>query len=109
MASASISKMHLTKSTTRTTMTAPRNIEVGRGNPFSNGDNTPQSLAVFLCLSVFDRPNLGSRFNIMMGLFGQSLRLVVPLRGISTPCNSVTNTVESIGVGYPTFSNGNHQ
>ncbi len=95
-----IHKMTLTKNKHTAILNALRNIEVGRENPFSNGDNTPQLKAVFFCPSFFDSPILDSRFNIMMGLFGQSLGLVVPLRGILTPFNSVANTVRSIGVGF---------
>jgi hypothetical protein len=79
-----------------TNLSAPRNIEVGCGNPFRKGDNTPQSLAVFLCLSFYA---LGHT-HIMMVLFGQPLWLVVPFRGITTPFNTVTNTVVSIGGGF---------
>lgn len=105
MTSASISKMHLTKSTAPTKMTAPRN-EVGCGNPRSIGDKTPQSKAVFFCPSFFHSPDLGRVIHIMMGLFGQPLWLVAPMRGITTPFSPVANTVVSIGVGYPTFSIG---
>jgi hypothetical protein len=71
----------------------------GCGNPFRLGDNTPQLLAVFFCPS-FLKPALCRLSNIMMVLFGQSLGLVAPSRGITTPFNTVTNTVVSIGVGY---------
>jgi hypothetical protein len=88
-------------------MTAPRSIEVGRGNPFRLGDNTPQSLAVFLRLSFFNLVEFDRiKLNIMMVLFGQSLRLVAPSRGISTPFNTVANTVESIGDGFTHFRLG---
>ncbi len=102
MKNASISKIRLTKSTTTTKMTAPRNIEGGRGNPLPKGDNnSPQLKAVFLCLSFFNLVEFDLiKLNIMMVLFGQPLWLVVPLGGISTPFNTVTNTVESIGVGF---------
>jgi hypothetical protein len=106
MASASISKMHLTKSTTPTTMIAPRSIEGGRENPFRTGDNSPQSLAVFLRPQFFDSSILSRRFNIMMVCVRQSLRLVSPVRGILTLARAVTNTVRSIGVGYPTLRTG---
>jgi hypothetical protein len=53
-----------------------------------------------------DSPVSGNPFNIMMGLFGQSLWLVAPLRGILTPHNSITNTVRSIGGVYTTLSKG---
>lgn len=73
---------------------------VGRENPFRQGFNKPQSLAVFLRLSVMDSPILGNLFNIMMVLFGQSLGLVAPCRGILTPLNTVANTVRSISDGF---------
>ena len=106
MVSASISKIRLTKTTTPTTMTAPRNIEGGRENPFRTGDNSPQLKAVFLRPQFFDSSILSSRFNIMMVCVRQSLRLVSPVRGILTLAHAVTNTVRSIGVGYPTLRTG---
>lgn len=95
-------KITLTHPHTPAKMTPYCKSSRGRGNPFSNGDRTPQIKAVFLCLSFFQHAGL----HIMMGLLGQSLRLVAPLRGISTPCNSVANTVESICGGYSILSNG---
>jgi hypothetical protein len=71
----------------------------GRENPFRTGDNTPQLLAVFLCLS-FLKPTLCRLSNIMMVLFGQSLWLVAPVRGILTPRHTVTNTVRSNSDGF---------
>lgn len=106
MGSASISKIRLTKTAMQTTMTAPRNIEGGRGNPFRLGDNPPQPFVVFLRLPFFDNPILDSRFNFMMGLRGQLSKLVAPSRGISTPCKPITNTVESICDGFTHFRLG---
>ena len=93
--SGAIHKMHLTKDK-HTAILCPPQHEVGRENPLPKGDNTPQSLAVFLCLSFFAH----GQVHIMMVLFGQPLWLVVPLGDILTPFNTVANTVRSIGVGF---------
>lgn len=98
-------KMTLTKHNHPAILCPPQH-EVGCGNPRRTGDKTPQSLAVFLCLSFLGVPNFWATKSIMMGLFGQSLRLVAPVRGITTPLSPVANTVVSIGVGYPTFRTG---
>lgn len=99
--------MNLTPSHHTATICPTRNsFELGRGNPISNGDNTPQFKAVFLCLSFLRSRIFGSATQIMMALFGQSFGLVVPLRDISTPFNAVANAVESFGVGNSIFSNG---
>lgn len=93
----------LTNRLSRTKMLAPRSIEGGRSNPFRLGDKTPQSLrAVFLCLSFVHFVGL----QIMMVLFGQSLGLVSPCRGILTPFNTVTNAVRSIRDGLTLFRQG---
>lgn len=96
-------KIPLTQTTTPTKMTAPRNIEGGRENPFITGDK-PHLLAVFFCPSFLSGSILSWLSNIMMGLFEQPLRLVVPVSGILTSFNPVTNTVRSISVGYPTLT-----
>jgi hypothetical protein len=95
-------KMHLTKSTTQTKM------KVGCGNPFSKGDNTPQSLAVFLCLSFLADAYITRirSIQIMTALFWRPLWSVVPLHGITTRFNAVTNTVVSISDGYSILSKG---
>ena len=100
-------KMNLTKHK-HTAILCPPHNEVGRSNPFSKGDNSPQSLkAVFLCLSFFNLVEFDIiKLNIMMVLFGQSLGLVAPLRGITTPFNTVTNTVVSMCDGFTTLSKG---
>ena len=99
--------MILTQRNTKATIAPPRHIEGGRENPFRQGFNKPQILiAVFLCLSVMDSPILDNLLNIMVGLFGQSLGLVAPLRGITTSFNTITNTVVSISGGYPTQRKG---
>jgi hypothetical protein len=101
----SIFKMKLTKPQSTANIKTPRNIEGGRGNPFIQGDNSPQSLAVFL------RPSFTELFgiHIMMVLFGQSLGLVAPCSGITTPFNTVTNTVVSMRDGLAYSIQGNHQ
>jgi hypothetical protein len=101
-----IHKTTLTKNKHTAILCSPRtHYELGRDNPISKGDRTPQSLAVFLCPS-FLKPTLCRLSNIMMGLFGQSLRLVAPLRDIVTPSNPVANAVTSISVGNPILSKG---
>lgn len=92
--------MQLTYSNTEANITTHCNSSAGRGNPFRLGDNTPQSLAVFLRLSFFHGSLLSRVIHIMMVLFGQSLGLVAPSRGISTPFNTVTNIVENTGDGF---------
>lgn len=108
MSSASISKMRLTKSTTSTKMTAPRNIEGGRGNPFKVGDK-PQSKAVFFCPSFLAQSNFGLCKFVMAALRWRLLWSVAPTCGISTRFNAVTNTVESISDGYSTQKVGTHR
>ncbi|MDD2863931.1 MAG: hypothetical protein PHC99_04320, partial [Methylococcales bacterium] len=69
----------MTKTTTPTKMTAPRSIEVGFSSSNYKGDNTPQSLAVFLCLSFFGFLKFREANIIMVVLLGQPFWLVVPL------------------------------
>ena len=93
--------MKLTCTPSVTKIPPPRNIGGGFRSLFSKGDNSPQSLkAVFLYLSVFNWCIFAPITFIMVVLFGQSLGLVAPSRGILTPFNTVTNTVRSIGGGY---------
>lgn len=90
--------MKLTPTNTSDNIALHCNGSVGCGNPFRQGDNTLQiSIAVFLCLSVFNFHHWWELYIIMMVLFGQSSGLVAPCRGITTPFNTVTNTVVSIG------------
>jgi hypothetical protein len=98
--------MKLTNKHHAAMLCAPRNIGGGCGNPFSIGDNTPQIKAVFLRPSFLAQRKFASCKFIMMVLFGQSLGLVAPMRGITTPFNTVTNTVVSIGGGYSILSIG---
>ena len=99
--------MKLTPTSKSNNITTHRKSSAGRGNPFSKGFNKPQILiAVFLCSSFLHSSLLSCVIHIMMVLFGQSLGLVAPLRGISTPLNTVTNIVENTGDGYPTQSKG---
>lgn len=90
--------MELTTHAYQAILCPPCNSKVGRGNPFRYGENSPLFSVAFLCPSF--RTMLIRAAFIMTGLLGQSLRLVAPYRGISTPCNSVAHTVESIGYGY---------
>ena len=104
-----VSKITLTHPNHAAILCQPRhNVGLGCGSPFLQGDNTPHSLAVFFCPSFFVRSIKLWRelIHIMMGLFGHPSRMVVPVSDISTPSNSVANTVESIGVGYPIFITG---
>ena len=99
--------MKLTPTSTIDNIVMHCNSGVGRENSFSKGFNKPQILiAVFLCLSVVDSPIMDNLLHIMMGLFGQCLPLVAPLRGILTPYNSIANTVRSIDDVYPIQSKG---
>ncbi len=102
MASASISKIHLTKTNTSTRMT------VGCGNPFKVGDK-PQSKAVFFCLLFFGFLKFREANIIMAALRWRPSRSVAPTCGITTRFNAVTNTVVSISDGYPTQKVGIHQ
>jgi hypothetical protein len=92
--------MRLTYSNTEANITTHCNSSVGRGNPFRLGDNTPPLLAVFLRPSFLHSSLFSHVIHIMMVLFGQSLGLVAPSRGISTPYNTVTNIVENISDGF---------
>ncbi|MDD5754975.1 MAG: hypothetical protein PHN45_09500 [Methylococcales bacterium] len=77
--------MTLTKNQ-HTAILCPPQHEVGRENPFSKGDNSPQSKAVFLCLSFFNLVEFDLiKLNIMMVLFGQSLGLVATFARHSHP------------------------
>jgi hypothetical protein len=90
----------LTKNKSTANIEPPRNIEGGCGNPFLLGDNTPIIKSVFLRPSFFASSNLRRLIHIMMVLFGQSLGLVAPSSGITTPFNTVTNTVVSMRDGF---------
>ena len=95
----------MTVSNTGDNITIHCNSSGGRENSFSKGFNKPQILIAVFFMPSIRRPKISGRFN-MMGLFGQSLWLVAPLRGILTPHNSITNTVRSIGGVYTTLSKG---
>ena len=97
--------MKLTQSTNDAILSVRCSSSVGRSNPFRTGDNTPQLKAVFLRPS-FLKPTFCRLSNIMMVLFGQSLGLVSPVRGITTPFNTVTNTVVSMRDGFTTLRTG---
>lgn len=102
-------KTTLTKINQAAILNAPRNIEGGRGNPFRLGDKTPIIKSVFLRPSFLAWRNFALCKFIMAGLFGQSLWLVAPSRGITTPFNPAANTVVSISGGYSTLRLGIHQ
>jgi hypothetical protein len=106
MGSASTSKMHLTKSTTPTTMIAPRN-EVEFCSSFSKGDNSPQSLkAVFLCLSILNVHKFMKVHIIMVELLEQPLGLVSPLRDTANSLNSAAQCFAALRDGYSILSKG---
>jgi len=98
--------MKLTHSIHDANLLAPRHIEGGFCSSFSKGDNTPQLKAVFLRPQFFDSPNLGSRFNIMVVLFEQSLRLVAPLRDTANSLNTATNVLQHCVTVILTLSKG---
>jgi hypothetical protein len=105
-ASASISKIRLTKTTTRTTMTAPRSIEVGFSSSNYKGDNTPQSLAVFLCPSFFGFLKFREANIIMVVLLGQPFWLVVPLYDSANSFNTATNCLAALRDGFTPLNKG---
>jgi hypothetical protein len=78
------------------------NSSVGRENPFTIGDKTPQLFkAVFLCPQFL-------AFNILLsvihygGLFGRSFRAVAPIGDILTPLQPATHDVRIMS-GLPTI------
>jgi hypothetical protein len=108
MGSASTSKMHLTKTTTPTKMTAPRSIEVGFSSSFIHGDK-PQSKAVFFCPSFLELCSFASFKFIMAVLFGQPLRLVAPCSDSANSFSTVTRFLAGLRDGFTHFIHGNHQ
>ena len=92
--------MKLTPTSKSNNIATHCNSSVGRSNPFRQGFNKPQSLAVFLRPSFLHCSFLSDVIHIMTVLFGQSLGLVAPCRGISTPYNIVANIVENISDGF---------
>lgn len=94
--------MNLTVSPHAAILCPPRpHDERGRCNPVGKGDKR-RNQWLFLCLSFFAY----GRIHIMVGLFGQSLRLVVPFRDIATPNKSAAKTVASQASVIPTFRKG---
>ena len=98
--------MTLTQSTNDVNLSLHCNSGVEFCSSFSKGDNTPQLKAVFLRPQFFDSPNLGSRFNIMVVLFEQSLRLVAPLRDTANSLNTATNVLQHCVTVILTLSKG---
>lgn len=71
----------------------------GCGSSFSLGEKPPQSLAAFLCTSLFSAAF--SRLFIMAGCFGQRSALtVLPSSSFPLHFSPSPDTVESIGGGY---------
>jgi hypothetical protein len=106
--SASISKMHLTKTTAPTKMTAPRNIEVGFSSSFIHGDK-PHLLAVFFCPQFFCFQKSLKANIIMTVLFGRPLRSVAPCSDSANSFNTVTRFLAGLRDGFTHFIHGNHQ
>jgi hypothetical protein len=79
-------------------LNAPRNIEVGRGNPFKVGDKR-QSKAVFFCPSFLAQLNFEPCEFIMKVLFGQPLRSVAPSSDSANSFNTVTRFLAGLRVG----------
>lgn len=75
-----------------------KKTKVGISTPFGRGENSPQSLAAFLC------PVISTAFvrvySVMAGLFGQPSRLAAPLRGSTNPLNPVARRLVPMGGGY---------
>ena len=100
MGSASISKMHLTKTAMQTKM------KVGFSSSFiSIGDNSPQSLAVFLCLSFSNQLNFERIIFIMTVLF-ERLRSVAPVSDIANSLSTVTRLFAKSSDGFTCFLTG---
>ncbi len=93
--------MKLTNNNTMTNLPAPHN-EVGFCSSFRIGDNTPQDLAVFLCLPFLDAPNFWAIKSIMTVLFEQPLRLVVPIHDTANSLNTVTKCFAALRDGLTT-------
>ena len=90
-----------------TAILCPPQHEVGLCNPFSKGDNSPQSLkAVFLCPSFLAQSNFGLCKFIMVVLFEQPLRLVSPLRDIANSLNTAAQCFATLRDGFTTLSKG---
>jgi hypothetical protein len=99
-------KMTLTKHNSTANLTAPQH-EVGFcGSFFSKGDNTPIIKSVFLCLPFLAQSNFGLCKFIMTALFGQPLRLVVPLHDTANSNNAVTRFFAVSSDGFTTLSKG---
>jgi hypothetical protein len=97
--SASISKMHLTESTTPTTMTAPRSIEGEFCSSFSKGDSTPIIKSVFLCLPFFNQRIFAS-VQIIMTALRVGRNPVVPLGDTANSFNAVTRLFAVLRDGF---------
>jgi hypothetical protein len=106
MASASIQKMHLTKTTTPTKMTAPRSIEVGFCGSNYKGDSTPIIKSVFLCLPFFNFHKFMKVQIIMTALFWRPLRSVVPLYDTANHFNAVTRFFAVSSDGFTPLNKG---
>jgi hypothetical protein len=91
--------MNLTFSASLSNLMLSINRSAGRGNPFLQGEKSPQPIAAFLCLSF--SAALCRVYSVMAGCFGHPLRMAAPCSGISTPLQPVAHAVESMDDGYP--------
>ena len=98
--------MSLTNHNTPANLSTHCNSGVGICNPRINGDNTPQKLAVFLCLPFVNRFYFEQIIFIMAVLFEQSLWLVAPLSDIANSFNTVTRLFAKSSDGFTTLING---
>jgi len=81
--------------------TLSQKTKVGRRNPFSPGEKSPQPLAAFLCASF--RAALCRAYSVMAGLFGQRSALAAPGSGFLPHLSPPPDTVGSIAGGYSTL------
>ena len=80
------------------TITTAGNIQHGSRNPFLQGEKSPQSLAAFLCTSLFSAAL--SRLFIMAGCLGHGSSMAAPCSGFRPLSSPSPNVVENIGGGY---------
>ncbi|MDD2865485.1 MAG: hypothetical protein PHC99_12295, partial [Methylococcales bacterium] len=67
---------------------------------------TPQSLAVFLCLSFFGFLKFREANIIMVVLLGQPFWLVVPLYDSANSFNTATNCLAALRDGFTPLNKG---
>ncbi len=74
------------------------NLFLGRGNPSSTGEKSPQPIAAFLCLSF--RAAFCRLISVMAGCFGHGSSMAAPVGGFPPHFSPSPDTVESIDDGY---------